>query len=238
MEELLDKAVDPSQYDKPAANWAIDGAGLSSPTRAHFWSYLQRYAPDWEGKDILDIGAGSGWLMDLALDSGARSVLGIDPSKNNVDFAREHYPRVSMVQTRLEDFIDSRRFDLAIALLSFVHIRDLRQGFTKIAGLLREPGELLVVVPDFVNFRRPKPGRRMTFEEINEQEYVGEIERPQGTLTDIVRSNERYHHAAQIAGMRLVEEVPITASEVLIRAQPKYQQDKDRVLSRLFRYQH
>lgn len=236
MGELLDKATDPTQYDQPAAKWNTDGIGLASPTRAHFWEYLRPYVESWRDLDVVDIGAGTGWFSDQILEAGARSVLAIEPSSANIKLAHKHYPRVQMVQSTLEDFKADRNFDRVVALLSFVHVRNPFSAMKKISEMLAGSGELLMVVPDFEYFRKPRVGRKIVVEEVDADEYVAAIEREQGTLVDITRSTAKYSEAATQAGMHILEDKGLPPTEILMKAMPKYREQEGQAMSRLLRY--
>src|SRR5580704_4942207 len=45
---------------------------------------------DVHGKDVIDLGSGTGEVCKLALDQGARSVTGVNLSASEIDFARRH----------------------------------------------------------------------------------------------------------------------------------------------------
>jgi SAM-dependent methyltransferase len=45
---------------------------------------------DLENKDVLDVGCGFGWFVLLALESGARSVVGVEPEEADLRTARRH----------------------------------------------------------------------------------------------------------------------------------------------------
>lgn len=42
------------------------------------WSTLQPMLPDFDGKDVLDLGCGYGWHDRYAVENGANSVIGVD----------------------------------------------------------------------------------------------------------------------------------------------------------------
>src|SRR6266540_2363436 len=67
---------------------------------------LPRLLPDdLSGKRVLDLGCGEGWFCQVALDGGARSVVGVDPSALMLERARASIrdPRASFVHTFAED---------------------------------------------------------------------------------------------------------------------------------------
>ena len=78
IERLFVRATSPTQYDLDDISWSTEN-GLQSPTRRFFFDYLLRFKENWRGADILDIGCGTGWLMPLLKENGAKSVEGIEP---------------------------------------------------------------------------------------------------------------------------------------------------------------
>ncbi len=79
---------------------------------------LKRYAGDFNGKSVLEIGSGSGRLTWLYADEASR-VLAIDPKADKIAVARNETPahlvnRVAFEQVGLEAFRTDERFDLVI----------------------------------------------------------------------------------------------------------------------------
>lgn len=235
MGKLLNKATDSAQYDKGDPKWEEYGLGLQSPTRAHFWEYLKPYSSEWEGKDILEIGSGTGWLLDLALKAGANSVIGVEPSKNSVKLGKKYYPLVNLVRNTFEKFTTNNKYDEIIALLSFVHIKDIKATFKKINSFLKKEGELIAVVPDFDYFSKPRFGYKILIEELNKEEYVAMIERPESSIADIARTVNLYRRIGLQFGLILIEDKPLPPSELLMRNIPRYREMDGIAMSRLLR---
>ena len=98
-----------------------------------------------EGKDILDIGCGSGDLSSI-LAKTANSVLGIDISQKMLNTAREknisnniRYQELSM------ENIDSlsEKFDIAVSSLAFHYVENFEKLILDISKLLRKRGSLI-----------------------------------------------------------------------------------------------
>jgi len=210
MGNIRELATNPHQYDNKDTGWESVGSSIESPTRTQFWSYLRRQSSSWREKDIIDIGSGIGWLMDLVLKEGAKSVVGIEPSRRNCELARSLYPHVTSLNVSFEDYIPDRKFDVGFAVMSFVHIGDIDEAFKKISGFLNPRGELIAIVPDYDYFHTSR-NYDVTFEELDGEEYATLIKRPHGTLADIVRATEKYSRAAERYGMSLLEDTSIPA---------------------------
>lgn len=211
MGNIRELAINPQQYDNKDTGWELIGVGVESPTRVHFWNYLKRYSSSWKEKDVIDIGSGTGWLVDLVIKDGAKSAVGIEPSRRNYELARSLYPHVNSLNVSLEDYIPDRKFDVGLAVMSFVHIGNLEEAFKKISGFLNFHGELIAIVPDYDYFHAPRNNYVTFFEELDGDEYATLIKRPHGTLGDIVRTTKKYSRVVEGYGMSLLQDIPIPA---------------------------
>ena len=211
MGNIRELAINPQQYDNKDTGWESVGVSVESPTRTHFWNYLKRHSSSWKEKDVIDIGSGTGWLLDLALKEGARTVVGIEPSRRNCELARSLYPHVTSLNVSLEEYIPEQKFDVGLAVMSFVHIGNLEEAFKKISGFLNSQGELIAIVPDYDYFHAPRNNYEVTFEELDDEEYATLIKKPHGRLADIARTTEKYSRVAEKYGMSLLENIPIPA---------------------------
>lgn len=230
-----DLATNPNQYDSPELSWVRHTK--ESSRNVFFGEYLKRYVPTWKGKDVLDVGSGNGWLLSEVKEAGAKSVLGIEPSKNNVEGSKKQYPDVEVIQTTLEDFqVGSRKFDEIISIMSVPHIKSLGNAFEKVSELLNEDGEFLLVAPDFNYFRSDRRNYKVEVEDLSPVEYVATITRSSGTLVDLVRKDELYIEAAKNAGLDLIEQVPMTPTEEYLKTNPDFDRDPNLPLTQLFRF--
>ena len=232
---LFEQATDPTQYDKEAAFWANEREA-HSPSPDFFRSYLATDPAIYTGKDIVDIGSGTGWLLDYMHKAGARSLSGIEPARHNVEVAQERYPHVQTLHVSLEEYSVGKEFDIAIAVMVFTHILHVGEAFVKIAGLLRPGGQLWMVVPDFDYAKTPRFGYDIMVEDRTSEEYVVKIARPSGTIADVVRHPSVYKTAAQAAGFVCTEEVPMKPTSDLLAQEPRYAQFEGVPLAVLLRF--
>ena len=229
----LERATQPNQYDTGDILWAKEGRAESTRT-GFFWEYLEPYSKSWHGKSVLDIGAGTGWLVVRALECGASKAVGIEPSANNVVQGKQDHPDVELQQTTFESFDGkNQKFDEIVAVMSFPHIADLSAAFSKIRSLLTENGEAIIIVPDYDYFQTPRHGYSIEQQSIDEESYAIAVTRPSGTLADIVRKTSVYQRAAESAGLELVEDKEMKPTENQIANAPKYATVKDKALTRL-----
>ncbi len=239
---LLTRAINPRQYDLSDVFWESE-SGLQSPTRKFFFDYLSRFKEEWKGAEILDIGCGSGWLLDLLQKNGAKSVEGIEPSARNVRSAWEQYT-FPVYHCPLEYFNRERTYDLIISLMTFGHISDVPAALAKIAGLLKPkkdrkdskgnsarasissasstPGTLQLIVPAYHYFRQEREGCKVEVEDLNAEEYVVQVTREQGTIAEIVRKTEVYERAAENAGLPVEYSLPMTPTPELMEDSPRH----------------
>ena len=229
----LERATQPNQYDTGDILWAKEDRTESTRT-GFFWEYLEPYSKSWHGKSVLDIGAGTGWLVVRALECGASKAIGIEPSANNVAQGKQDHPDVELQQTTFENFDGkNQQFDEIVAVMSFQHIADLGVAFSKIRSLLTENGEAIIIVPDYDYFQTPRHGYSIEQQSIDEESYAIAITRPSGTLADIVRKTSVYQRAAESAELELVEDKGMKPTENQIANEPKYASVKDQALTRL-----
>src|SRR3989338_10735949 len=229
----LERATQSNQYDTGDILWAKEGR--AEATRTHFfWEYLNPYSESWSGKEVLDIGAGTGWLVARALECGAIKAVGIEPSENNVAQGRQDHPDVELIQATLESFDGkNQQFDEIVAVMSFPHIADINAAFSKIRSLLKDSGEAIIIVPDYDYFQTPRHGYSVEQQPIDEESYAIAITRPSGTLADIVRKTSAYQRAAESAGLELVDDKEMKPTANQIANAPTYATVKDKALTRL-----
>jgi len=139
-------------YYRTTSAAGVEGGGASLAQSA---AGLRRRLGPWldvAGKDVLDLGSGTGELCWLACESGARSVVGVNLSQEEIDFARRRMA-VDFVCQDIGDYLAGRpsaSVDRIYALNILEHLdkdallRVLEQAFR----LLREDGELVAMVPN------------------------------------------------------------------------------------------
>ncbi len=117
---------------------------------AKFWSRFPRN-PTLKGKEVLDVGCGHGCLAVEMAEGGAKKVVGVDPSRELIDFARENletnYPPLKpILEFRPGDITAAgeERFDLVVSKDSFEHILDPAGILTAIRDRLK-PGGLAFI---------------------------------------------------------------------------------------------
>jgi SAM-dependent methyltransferase len=111
---------------------------------------LQRIVAASPGRDVLDVGCGTGIAARQFQSAGCR-VLGVEPDARMADFARQRGLEVEIAGFETWDCAD-RAFDAVIAAQSW-HWIDPAVGAAKAAAVLRPNGRLAV----FRNDAEPSP---------------------------------------------------------------------------------
>jgi cyclopropane fatty-acyl-phospholipid synthase-like methyltransferase len=232
---IANRATDPNQYDLQDISWLEEG---SDARTLQFWAYLQKHAPIWRARRVLDIGCGHAWLMHNMSATGAQSVLGIEPSANNRTLARARYPDLIVHGSTFEAFMaDPGSWDVLVAVMSLSHVGDIDDFFRKSYEMLAEDGQILAVVPDYDYFAKPRRQYKIKTERISNDQYAVEITRPSGTIADIVRKTSFYIEAAERVGMHCREEVPMPPAPEFLRLAPQFGDVAGQAITRLLHFQ-
>ncbi|MDF0523319.1 class I SAM-dependent methyltransferase [Bradyrhizobium yuanmingense] len=98
---------------------------------------------------VLDIGGGSGWMLDQVKCCSARvsftQCIDLDESAQAQAAAHGHAYHLG----RIEEFEADRRFDLVLGLGLIEHVRDPALVLRRIEGLLADHGRALIMTPNF-----------------------------------------------------------------------------------------
>lgn len=138
-------------YETTSASGAA-GADAAFP---HSLTGLSRRLGDWldvEGRDVIDLGSGTGQLCALALERGATHAMGVNLSKQEVDFARKH-SRAEFVIDDITHFLHSQPDDstdriFALNILEHLDKDTLLELLTQSLRVLRPGGRLVAMVPN------------------------------------------------------------------------------------------
>nr|QCC21385.1 RenJ [Candidatus Endohaliclona renieramycinifaciens]QCC21401.1 RenJ [Candidatus Endohaliclona renieramycinifaciens]QCC21417.1 RenJ [Candidatus Endohaliclona renieramycinifaciens]QCC21433.1 RenJ [Candidatus Endohaliclona renieramycinifaciens] len=96
---------------------------------------------------ILDIGCGTGALLDAATKVWSNSVLvGIDPAIKMINVARERIPTASLFVNHAEDIpLQDSSVDLIVSTTSFAHWSNQLLGLLEIRRVLSPMGSCIIV---------------------------------------------------------------------------------------------
>jgi predicted TPR repeat methyltransferase len=208
-QSIADVAADPLQYDRDELSWADEGT-KKSPYRQLFLEVLQPTLKGLQGKSVIDIGCGTGWLCEEIMRNNGKP-FGLEPSVKNVQIANELYPKLTMVKSSLQDFETNERFDAVLAVMVLEHFLDIDSSFNKVASLLKPRGIFTAIVADFAkstdeNSHHPLEKEPLGLDEVAVRiDYGANV----GILCDIVRTTARYERAGTLAGLTLRNHEPV-----------------------------
>ncbi len=205
MEDYRTRAVNPQQYDSPDLDWRIDG-DENAYWRIFFRDHLRPFLNDLAGKRVLDIGSGVGQLFNMLKELGAAEIVGLEPSKRNVEASQKTYPEIVVLQKPLEQFSSDAQFDVAISIMVFEHISNTDLAFSKVSSLLKGKGRFYLIVGDMECFIQPIPGAEVSAQPLPGGGYATKTVRPNGVMFDIFRPLASYINSAESNGLKLVNQ--------------------------------
>ena len=139
------------QFDAAAnadafAAWAAVYDEQDNPLLCLEERMLHRMLPDSKGKDVLDIGCGTGRWLTYFSGAGAASLLGLDSSKAMLEVARgKQLPNTHLIHAELPSFpIQSHSTDLVIASFVLGYVADLETCASELARIIRSHGDLFI----------------------------------------------------------------------------------------------
>ncbi len=141
------------------------------------------------GLDVLDVGAGNGWLSyrlalrghrPVAVDLLANHFDGLGAARHYLPFLRRKFPRFQAEMDRLP--FASRQFDLAIFNASFHYSEDFDRTLEECLRCLRRPGHILILDSPF--YFREESGEKMV------RERKAAFEKHYGFKSDSIPSRE------------------------------------------------
>jgi tRNA (mo5U34)-methyltransferase len=132
----------------------IEGDHRDSDSKGRFEkSRLESF--DLVDKNILDVGCNAGYFLFRLLNSGAKSLVGIELGEKFVYVSNELNNQVyksNKVKVILGDFFDyefDQHFDLIICFSTFHYFKDNQLFFNKCFELLNKDGILLLEVEEY-----------------------------------------------------------------------------------------
>ncbi len=155
--------------DKAGTAVAEDAEIILEPNRNKYVSRggqklekaLQEFNLEIKNKVVLDIGASTGGFTDCILQHGAARVYAVDVGYGQLDWTLRHDPRVINMEKRnirnvtLADI--GEKVDLVLIDVSFISVQKILPG---IKGLMKDQGEMIVLVKPQFEAGREKVGKR------------------------------------------------------------------------------
>ena len=141
----------------------------------HRYLYATQFIKD---KDVLDIACGEGYGANLIAQT-AKTVVGVDISKEAIDFAKEQYPRtnLSFLQGSVETIpIDGVKiFDVVVSFETIEHVDvGVQESFLKeVKRLLKDDGVFVVSSPNKLFYSDiPNYKNEFHLREFHEKDFV------------------------------------------------------------------
>lgn len=221
MGKIYEQATNPKQYDSEDINWNKETG--DSSFRIFYYEYLSKYKAEWKNAEILEIGSGTGWLLDLMKKNGAKNVEGIEPSIKNINFSKNKFSKLKINFTDFENFETNKKYDLIIAVMVFNHLKHIDGVFKKIKQILKKSGNVQIIIPDYEYFKTPRFDYHIEKEKITLNEVAVQITRDDGSIiADVLRKTSVYVKAAKKAGLHLTNSTPLYPTKQLLQKEPKY----------------
>lgn len=104
-----------------------------------------------KGKKILDIGCSFGWFEKLALEAGAKEIIGIEPNEKDLRQAKKDVPRATFINGSLPHLpFPDNHFEMAVLFDVLEHLpnRSENEAVKEISRVVKRGGKLIVSVPN------------------------------------------------------------------------------------------
>ena len=134
---------------------------------------LQDYMKRWDGppfydalnltkeKVVLEVGIGTGRVVQNVLDIGCKRLTGLDISPKTIERAKENllskYNNVELLLQSIEDFRREDHFDVAYSVLTFMHIENKEKALANIVSSLKQGGSIVLSIseqPEWLDYGR------------------------------------------------------------------------------------
>ena len=114
-----------------------------------------------DGKVVLDLGASTGGFTDCALKNGARKVVAVDVGYGQLAWKLRQDPRVVNLERKNARYLTleeiGERVDIITVDLAFISLQKI---FPVVKTLIKEDGEIIVLIKPQFEAGRDKVGRR------------------------------------------------------------------------------
>ncbi len=123
--------------DFPRSRYGLSAAGE--------WHELKKLL-NFDSKNVLDLGCGFGWHCFYAAENNAKSIIGVDISKNMLEIAaaKNTYKNIEFINQDIENFVyKDNFFDIIFSSLVFHYISDFDSICKKSFKMLKKNGEFI-----------------------------------------------------------------------------------------------
>lgn len=105
---------------------------------------LEKLLGSIKGKRVLDIGCGTGRIIQMLRDAGAK-IVALDISEEMIKAVGQKFPSVECVVGDSDEMpFEDESFDLVLGLFWIVHLGDLRASFDEVYRVLKKGGRFIL----------------------------------------------------------------------------------------------
>lgn len=104
-----------------------------------------------KNKVVLDVACGSGYGSDYLLQAGAKKVIGVDISKEAIEYAKKKYKKKALQFIKSDVLklpFPDHTFDIIVSYETVEHLRDHQKFIKEIKRVLKKTGVLLISTPN------------------------------------------------------------------------------------------
>ncbi|MCC7436734.1 class I SAM-dependent methyltransferase [Candidatus Nomurabacteria bacterium] len=232
-DDFLGKATDPKLYDH--LNW---GNTMSDNSNWHKFLVrsIEPLIPSLQNKEVLDIGSGTGSMYPFFILKGAKSVIGVEPSEQQIKFSSQNHPKFLVKQSTFENYNTSTKFDIIFSLFVSEHILDIEKFFKKAHDLLTDRGSLFFTITDASYEKTPRFNYNIEVHEIEPFLSIVKTNRSAGTMFDIVRPVEYVQKIAEKVGLKIKEHQEIKPDKQYLEDEPRYKELPEKTIAHLIHF--
>ncbi|MFW5888301.1 MAG: class I SAM-dependent methyltransferase [Patescibacteria group bacterium] len=231
---IIKRSVDPQQYDYADINWNPYEKNLFSPVRRLMFNNIEKYIQETNNLNVLDVGCGTGWLLEEIDKYKPNYLKGIDSSEANVEIAKRKMPKFHFECVDFGRYKVKSRFDHIYSIMTLSHFENLFEFFKKCSGMMNI-GKIIIIVPDYNYFKRPKKDQKIDLFFFEDDCYAINIEKKGKKISQVVRKNIIYHDLANKNGFYLLEELGIRPDDKFLLESSK-DVEKEEVMFNLLVY--
>lgn len=133
------------------------------------YRYAQQFA---EGKDILDLGCGTGYGSAILAEQ-ADHVVGVDNDAQAIDYCRAHFggPNVVFEQADATALPMDREFDMAVSFQVIEHVHDAGAFVDLLKMAVKNDGLIMITTPNARSTRQRGKKNPFHFSEMNYSQF-------------------------------------------------------------------
>lgn len=129
----------------------------SEYSAAFVYNSFKSYFKDNEIRHILDVGCGTGFLLNyLSGKLSCANLVGIDLSERVIDFAKNRYKHIKFLLTSLQDIWIKDKFDLILMVGTLEHFKNPVEVLNKISDILSFQGRVFIETPHNLIYSKNK----------------------------------------------------------------------------------